>query len=74
MITMNNFEELNALKKGAKLTEEDLQNATGGTSSQIGPHLIKYTAADGSILVLDSETHTVYSFANSEEFENSVFS
>ena len=70
---MKNLEELDALKKGAKLSDEELQFANGGTSSQIGPNLIRYTAADGSILVLDSKTHTVYSFANSEEFENSVF-
>ena len=66
--------ELSALAKEKKLTDDELQNVIGGTSSQIGPNLIKYTAADGSIIVLNSATHMLYTFANSEEFENSEFS
>ena len=71
---MKQKKELSALTKGKELTDDELQNVIGGMTDQIGPDLYKYEAADGSVIVFNSKTHTLYTFATSEEFYNSKFS
>ena len=57
-----------------ELKDDELEQVTGGKTDQIGPDLYKYEAADGSVIVFNSKTHTLYTFATSEEFYNSKFS
>ena len=58
-----------------ELKEEELKAVTGGSSEVIGPGLSKYVNdTTGQIIVHDSKTNTLYTFANSEEFEKSIFS
>ena len=57
-----------------ELKDDELEQVTGGKTDQIGPDLYKYEAADGSVIVFNSKTHTLYSFATSEDFYNSIFS
>lgn len=68
---------MNSNLKDNILSDEEMENVIGGASSnKIGPGLTKYEFNDGRIWVIDtsSEIRHIYTFLNSDEFENSIFS